>query len=65
MSNSFEARVIDRRIRIWAREHAVGDLYYGAPYSFVSAARRAGVITDEEYEIVKDWYADSWHFRGD
>lgn len=59
------ARVLDQRVRVWAREHAVSDLYYGTPYAFCSSARRAHIITDEEYETLKEWYADSWHFRGD
>lgn len=65
VTSNFRAQAIDRRVRAWAAVHASNDVHFGTPYAFISAARRAEIITEAEYEIVKDWYAELWHFRGD
>lgn len=63
--DNVEIRLLHGRVRVWARDHVPVDLDYGTPYAYTSAARRAQIITDEEYETLREWHADSWHFRGD
>lgn len=53
------------RVGKWAQEHAANDYNYCSRASYWGAALAAGIITQSEYEIGREYYGHLWTYVGD
>jgi hypothetical protein len=56
---------INQAAETWARENLTRDYRYGSMSRWYPGAVRAGVITDDELELVRVTYGDRFYWTGD
>lgn len=56
---------ITAKVRVWAREYATDSYHYGSMASYWDDARSAGIVSDDEYEMVRSYLGDRFYWSGD
>jgi hypothetical protein len=58
-------RTIVTRVETWARTNVPNEYMYNSRMTYFNSAFRAGIITKDELEDAKIYYANLWDYVGD
>jgi hypothetical protein len=60
-----EIQDLTKKVNSWAKENSLEDFNYGSPSRYWASAKAYDVISQQEYDYMRDWMGDTFYYTGD